>query len=87
MGKTSSLNWYIYRMCSFDYLSNRVQELRGRAKLSRAERKKLVKEIVRKINKLDARKRETALPEEARKYIEEAREKYPELLSSLAING
>ena len=79
MGKTSSLNWYIYRMCSFDYLSDRVKKLREDGKLSKAEREKLLDEIARKLKELGTRKKEPALPEEARKYIEEAKEKYPQL--------
>jgi len=79
MGKTSSTNWYIYRMCSFDCLNKHVQELRENAKLSQAERKKLVEEIARTIKKLDTRKGESVLSEETRKYIEEAKETYPEL--------
>ena len=75
MGKTSSLNWYIYRMCSFDCLNKHVQERRENVKLSKAERKKLVDEIARKMKKLDTGKHST-LPEETRKYIEEAEEKY-----------
>ena len=80
MGKTSSLNWYIYRMCSFDYLSDRVKKLREDGKLSKAEREKLLDEIARKLKELGTRKKELALPEEALKYIEEAKETYPELL-------
>jgi len=79
MGKTSSLNWYIYRMCSFDYLSDRVKKLRENGKLSKAEREKLLDEIARKLRELGTRKEESALPEEARKYIDEAKETYPEL--------
>ena len=75
MGKTSSLNWYIYRMCSFDYLNKHVQERIENVKLSKAQRKKLVDEIARKIKKLDAKK-QSVLSEETRKYIEEAKEKY-----------
>jgi len=26
MGKTFSLNWYVYKMCSLDYLNNHVQD-------------------------------------------------------------
>ena len=78
MGKTSSTNWYIYRMCSFDCLNKHVQELREDVKLSKAERKKLIDEIAREMKKLDTRKH-SALSEETREYIEEAKEKYPEL--------
>ena len=81
MGKTSSLNWYIYRMC-FDYLNKRVQERGEKGELSKAEREaldKLVDEIVGKLRELDIKK-ETLLREETRKYIEEARKKYPELI-------
>ena len=67
-----------------------AKERREKAKLSKAEREmldkvageidKLLEEIARKLKKLEIRKGVPVFPEETRKYMEEAKKKYPELI-------
>jgi len=67
-----------------------AKERREKAKLSKAEREKLDKvtgeidklleEIARKLKKLEIRKGVPVLPEETRKYMKEAKKRYPELI-------
>ena len=73
----------VERLINEGLIEIETQERREQAKLHKVEREKLdklVDEIAIRMKKLDTRKEEPVLPEETRKYIEEAKKKYPELI-------